>query len=113
MEKFWLLTAKCIKLLIKKSKIQSQSIVGLGITGNMVGFWSINNKNKQVRNAILWNDARSKEIFDKIQINNPNIYQNIFDLTGSIVQFGCTIPVIKWLEKNEPQTIKKTDYFNL
>ena len=63
MEKFWLLTAKCIKLLIKKSKIQSQSIVGLGITGNMVGFWSINNKNKPVRNAILWNDTRSQKIF--------------------------------------------------
>ena len=38
MEKFWLLTAKCIKILIKKSKIQTQSIIGLGITGNMVGF---------------------------------------------------------------------------
>ena len=61
MEKFWLLTAKCIKILIKKSKIQSQSIVGLGITGNMVGFWSINDKNKPVRNAILWNDTRSQK----------------------------------------------------
>ena len=83
----------------------------MGITGNMVGVWPVNAKGKPVRNAILWNDARSKEIFDKIQNNNPKIYQKIFDLTGSIVQFGCTIPVIKWLEKNEPQTIKKTDYF--
>ena len=111
MNSFWSLTSKLVKNSLKKSKIKNINIIGVGITGNMVGVWPVNTKGKSVRNAILWNDARSKEIFDKIQINNPNIYQNIFDLTGSIVQFGCTIPVIKWLEKNEPQTIKKTDYF--
>ena len=72
MEKFWLLTAKCINNLIKNSKIQSQSIIGLGITGNMVGFWSIDNKNQPVRKAILWNDTRSHKIFTN---------QKVFDLS--------------------------------
>jgi sugar (pentulose or hexulose) kinase len=111
MRSFWSLTSKLIQSSLKKSKIQNKDIIGVGITGNMVGVWPVNAKGKPIRNAILWNDARSKEIFDQIQNNNPKIYQKIFDLTGSIVQFGCTIPVIKWLEKNEPQTIKKTDYF--
>ena len=101
MEKFWSLTAKCIKLLIKKSKIQSQSIVGLGITGNMVGFWSINNKNKPVRNAILWNDTRSQKVF-----TNKKIFDQIYKITGSIVQYGCTIPILKWMTKFEKENLK-------
>ena len=105
MEKFWLLTAKCIKLLIKKSKIQSQSIVGLGITGNMVGFWSINNKNKPVRNAILWNDTRSQKIF-----TNKKIFDQIYKITGSITQYGCTIPILKWMTKFESENLKKIKY---
>ena len=105
MEKFWLLTAKCIKLLIKKSKIQSQSIVGLGITGNMVGFWSINNKNKPVRNAILWNDTRSQKVF-----TNKKIFDQIYKITGSIAQYGCTIPILKWMTKFEKENLKKIKY---
>ncbi len=105
MEKFWFLTAKCIKLLIKKSKIQSQSIAGLGITGNMVGFWSISNKNKPVRNAILWNDIRSRRIF-----TNQNIFDQIYKITGSIVQYGCTIPILKWMTKFEKENLKKIKY---
>ena len=105
MEKFWSLTAKCIKLLIKKSKIQSQSIVGLGITGNMVGFWSINNKNKPVRNAILWNDTRSQKIF-----TNKKIFDQIYKITGSITQYGCTIPILKWMTKFESENLKKIKY---
>ena len=65
MDLFWNLTAKCIKQIIKKSKINSKLIVGVGVTGNMVGFWPIDHKNKPVRNAILWNDTRSKSIFRK------------------------------------------------
>ena len=46
MNDFWLLTTKCIKTLINKSKVKSQSVIGIGITGNMVGFWSIDQNNK-------------------------------------------------------------------
>ena len=48
MNLFWNLTAKCIKQLIIQSKIKSDSIIGIGITGNMVGFWPIDNKYKSV-----------------------------------------------------------------
>ena len=94
MNKFWLLTAKCIKILIKKSNISSKYIIGIGITGNMVGFWSINKNNKPVRNAILWNDTRSQKIF-----TDNTIFKKVYNITGSIVQFGCTIPILKWISK--------------
>ena len=78
MNHFWLLTTKCIKTLINKSKVKSQSVIGIGITGNMVGFWSIDENNKSVRKAILWNDTRSQKIFK----NNK-----IFYITFSFIEY--------------------------
>ena len=63
MNLFWNLTASCIKSTIKKSKINPKLIIGVGITGNMVGLWPIDKNFKPVRNAILWNDTRSSIYF--------------------------------------------------
>ena len=111
MRLFWNITSKLIKNTLKISKIINKNIISVGITGNMVGVWPINSRGTPVRNAILWNDTRSKSIFDNLEKSNKNIYQDIFKLSGSLVQFGCTLPVIKWLDINEKSSIKKTKYF--
>ena len=111
MRLFWNITSKLIKKTLKISKISNKNIISVGITGNMVGVWPINSRGTPVRNAILWNDTRSKSIFDNLEKSNKNIYQDIFKLSGSLVQFGCTLPVIKWLDINEKSIIKKTKYF--
>ena len=111
MNKFWIITSKCIKKCITKSKIDPKNINAIGITGNMVGAWAVDKFNKPVRNAILWNDTRSKEVFKNLKINNKSIFEKIFNISGSIVQFGCTLPVIKWLEFNEKKSLNKTKYF--
>jgi sugar (pentulose or hexulose) kinase len=111
MNLFWEITSKLIKKVLQNSNFNSQNIISVGITGNMVGVWPINANGAPTRNAILWNDARSKSIFDSIKKSNSKIYENIFELSGSIVQFGCTIPVIKWLEKNEKSKLTRTKYF--
>ena len=105
MNDFWILTTKCIKILINKSQVKSQSIIGIGITGNMVGFWSIDHNYKPVRKAILWNDTRSHKIF-----KNAKIFDQVYNLTGSIVQFGCTIPILKWISVFEKQNLNKIKF---
>tara|TARA_Y100001935_G_C17269458_1_gene491085 strand:- start:32 stop:1519 length:1488 start_codon:yes stop_codon:yes gene_type:complete len=102
---FWKLTAKCIKLIILKSKINSKSIIGVGITGNMVGLWPIDNNFNPVRNAILWNDTRSSVIF-----KNKKIFKKIYNITGSITQYGCTIPILKWMSIFEKNNVKKIKF---
>ena len=111
MEKFWLITSQCIDECIKKSKINPKKILSVGITGNMVGAWPVNFKNKPTRNAILWNDTRSEEIFNSLKRKNKKIFEEIFKISGSVVQYGCTLPVLKWLDKFEKKTLLKTKYF--
>ena len=111
MNKFWLTTSKCIKESIMKSKINPKKIIAVGITGNMVGAWPVDFKNKPVRNAILWNDTRSEHIFNILKKNNNKIFEDIFKISGSLVQYGCTLPVIKWLDRFEKKSLNKTKYF--
>ncbi len=105
MKKFWNLTSKSIKSAILLSKINPKKIIGVGITANMVGFWSIDKNNKPIRNAILWNDTRSSIIFKK-----KNIFNELYKITGSITQYGCTIPILKWMSLYEKNNLKKIKY---
>ena len=102
MKLFWSLTSNCIKQLIKKTKIKSHNIIGVGVTGNMVGFWCLDKNFKPIRNAILWNDTRSSILF-----KNKEIINKIYKITGSIIQYGCTIPILKWMTLNEKENTKQ------
>ena len=81
MDEFWLLTRRCIKSCLKKSKINASKIIAIGITGNMVGAWPIDSFNNPVRNAILWNDARSESIFNSLKKTNKKIFEDIFNIS--------------------------------
>lgn len=111
MKKFWLLTSKCIKSCISKYNINPAKILAVGITGNMVGAWPIDMNNKPVRNAILWNDTRSEKVFKSLILTNKKIFQNIFNISGSVVQYGCTLPIVKWLQLNEDNVLSRIKYF--
>ena len=100
MNKFWSLTSKCIKSCILQSKVNPLNIDAVGITGNMVGAWPIDKANKPIRNAILWNDTRSEKVLNYLKKRNKKIFENIFNISGSVVQYGCTLPIVKWLEIN-------------
>ncbi len=102
---FWKLTSNCIKSTISKSKINPKLIIGIGITGNMVGLWPLNSNLKPFMNAILWNDTRSSTLF-----SNKKIFNKIYKLTGSIIQFGCTIPILKWMTVYEKSKVKKIKF---
>ena len=48
-------------------KIDPSKINAIGLTGNMVGAWPIDQSNKPIRNAILWNDTRSQKVFEMFE----------------------------------------------
>ena len=80
MNKFWSLTSKCIKSCVLQSKVNPLNIDAIGITGNMVGAWPIDRANQPVRNAILWNDTRSENVFNYLKKRHKQIFENIFNI---------------------------------
>ena len=111
MNKLWFL---CRNLLIKCFNFSNKNnyeVQVIGITANMVGLWPIDKNGKPVRNGILWNDQRTSQLMNKLKIKNKKIYEDIFSISGSVMQFGCTIPLIKWFYDNEKNNFKKTRWF--
>ena len=111
MNKLWLLCRSLLIECFKFSKNNKYEIITIGITANMVGLWPIDEDGKPVRNAILWNDLRTSQLMNKLKLKNKNIYENIFKISGSVMQFGCTVPLIKWFYDNEKINFNKTRWF--
>jgi sugar (pentulose or hexulose) kinase len=74
----------------------------IGLTGQMHGATCIDNNNKPLRPAILWNDGRSYEECDILN-KHPADFKAI---NGNTVMPGFTAPKLLWLKKQEPEVFK-------
>jgi len=87
MTETWEMTISAIRELLAISSVSSEQIAAIGVTGNMVGAWLIDKAGQPVRDAILWCDG-----------------------SGSVMQQGCTLPVMRWLAENEPESLDRAAY---
>lgn len=71
---------------------------GIGLSGQMHGAVLLDNQDKVLRPAILWNDTRSHSQAEKLDAD-PQFRA----LTGNIVFAGFTAPKLIWVKENEPE----------
>lgn len=99
------------------SNIDKTLIKGIGSGGQMHGLVALDENDKVIRPAILWNDARTA---CEVDFLNEEIGKGkLSSLTANIAFAGFTAPKILWLKNNEPENfarIKKImlpkDYIN-
>jgi xylulokinase len=76
-------------------------IAGIGLSGQMHGLVALDDADRVVRPAILWNDQRTgaecAEIEERIGL------ARLIELTGNRALPGFTAPKIVWLRKHEPE----------
>jgi len=108
MHSIWLQVCATIREVCHATGIHGNQIAGVGITANMVGFWGIDAHGQPVRHAILWNDARAQTLIDQHEADAPGWMHRIFALSGSVMQSGCTLPIVHWLITHEPETLART-----
>ncbi len=78
-----------------------QQVRGIGLSGQMHGAVLLNQNDKPVRPAILWNDGRSAP-----QCNDlDDMAQNH---TGNRAMPGFTAPKLAWVRENEPEFFAAT-----
>ena len=89
------LTAECDKL----------QVAGISFGGQMHGLVVLDNEDKVIRPAILWNDGRTGE---EVKYLNEVIGQDkLSEYTANIAFAGFTAPKILWMKKNEPENFKR------
>jgi sugar (pentulose or hexulose) kinase len=106
----WEVTAAAIRALLAEHRFAPERIAGVGLTGNMVGAWLIDAQGRPVRKAILWNDGRTQPLIDRLIADMPDFMTRIFYTSGSVMQQGCTLPLLRWLAENEPETLARAAY---
>jgi sugar (pentulose or hexulose) kinase len=101
MMKLW--KSLCLILMRLKEKNSGVwgDIKGIGITGQGDGLWAIDKEGDPVRNAILWNDTRTKHL--KLE-NRDEIEGICAGCHANPLYAGSNIHILRWLQEKEPET---------
>ena len=95
----WLRAAKTI--LSELSANAENEIAGISFGGQMHGLVVLDENDRVIRPAILWNDGRTAK--ETAYLNEVVGQKTLSDLTGNIAFAGFTAPKLLWMHENEPE----------
>ncbi len=81
--------------------VDRSRIAGIGVGGQMHGLVVLDENDKVLRPAILWNDGRTQEETD--YLNQVIGKEKLNAYTGNIAFAGFTAPKLLWMKKHEPE----------
>ena len=85
--------------------VDTSKIAGIGAGGQMHGLVVLDENDRVIRPAILWNDGRTAQQVD--YLNNEIGKQTLSALTANIAFAGFTVPKILWMRQEEPENFAK------
>lgn len=109
MNEVWQAVKETIQESLKKSDLAASNIAVVGISGQGDGCRLVDKHLKPVRKAILWLDGRAGEVVTRWEKEGTDLAG--FRISGSATFSGTPAAIIKWLEKNEPHSLKKAKHF--
>jgi xylulokinase len=102
-ESWWRATCGAIQELRRSHPRELASVRGIGLSGQMHGATLLDERDRVLRPAILWNDGRSSEACAELERRIPAIVE----ITGNAVMPGFTAPKLVWLAEHEPETFAR------
>ena len=85
--------------------IDHGQIAGIGCGGQMHGLVALDEEDRVIRPAILWNDGRTAE--ETEWLNEEIGKERLSALTANIAFAGFTAPKLLWMRKHEPELFAK------
>ena len=83
----------------------SKEVKGIGCGGQMHGLVILDEKDRVIRPAILWNDGRTAKQVD--YLNNVVGKQVLSQRTANIAFAGFTAPKVLWVREEEPENFRR------
>lgn len=99
-ELWWEVTDSCVRELVTLLPDPS-SIQGIGLCGQMHGLTAVDEEDRVIRPAILWNDQRSEQHCQRI-LETVGGLDRLLTMTGNHMLPGYTAGKILWLREAEP-----------
>ncbi len=100
---WWKAVKKGIPELV--SGIDASKVAGISFGGQMHGLVVLDENDKVIRPAILWNDGRTQKETD--YLNNSIGKEKLSEYTANIAFAGFTAPKILWMKENEPENFAR------
>jgi xylulokinase len=100
---WWQATNAAMATLKSNNPDDLLQVIAVGLSGQMHGATLLDDENKIIRPAILWNDGRSQQQCLDIE----KVEKKSREITGNIAMPGFTAPKILWLKENEPEHFNK------
>lgn len=85
--------------------VDPEAVSGIGCGGQMHGLVILDEDDRVIRPAILWNDGRTAKETD--YLNDQIGKQRLSELTANIAFAGFTAPKLLWIQNNEPENFSK------
>ncbi len=97
-ELWWSNTLSIIQLL--GTKVKLADVRGIGLSGQMHGLVTYDEKRAPLRRAIIWMDKRSSQEVEDIlkAVGNTTMYK----ITGNPIFTGFLLASLLWVKRNEP-----------
>jgi xylulokinase len=102
---WWQATVESIRQVLAESKVGSDRVVGVGLTGQMHGLVLLGKDGSVLRPCIMWNDQRTGP--QCAWITSQVGAERVLQLTGNPVLPGFTAPKIVWVREHEPEIYDK------
>ena len=85
--------------------VDAGAVAGIGCGGQMHGLVVLDDRDRVIRPAILWNDGRTAGEVD--YLNHVVGQRRLSALTANIAFAGFTAPKLLWLREHEPENFAK------
>src|SRR5919109_4115210 len=99
-ESWWDGTVAAIRGVLASTGVRGDEVAAVGLTGQMHGLVLLDETDRILRPAILWNDQRTAHACDEIrEAVGPG---RLIAITGNTALTGFTAPKLVWVRDHEP-----------
>lgn len=98
---WWEATCAAVKSL---DPFKRSGVKAIGLSGQMHGATCLDDQNRVIRPAILWNDGRSSAQCKTMMDDMPTLTS----ISGNLAMPGFTAPKLAWMREHEKDNFKKT-----
>lgn len=101
---WWTATDSALRQLRGAYPAKLARVKAIGLSGQMHGAVLLDEHDRVLRPAILWNDGRSHAECDALALREPRLS----DITGNLAMPGFTAPKLAWVARHEPGIFRQT-----
>lgn len=102
-EAWWRATCAVLQRLSEAHRADMAVVRGIGLSGQMHGATLLDDRDRVIRPAILWNDGRSGAECAELERRVPAART----ITGNLAMPGFTAPKLLWVAAHEPEAFRR------